>query len=340
MTRALIAFLGGLAGAGGRAAPGRARADGTVLVQTVQPRRGSAPKVLSGFGSAAPSALAVKNLSLPQAGQVTAVQVVQGQAVKKGQTLLTFATMPSTLASYRQAQTAVTLAQAQRLHAAQLLAQQLGTKDQLATADKALADARAQLAALKREGAGQAGVTVTAPFDGVVTATPISAGDRPAAGSTLMTVSRSAGLQVALGLEPGYRPLMRYGLAVQLEPLGGGPTVQGHVIRVDSVLNPRSRLVDVDVYVPAGEAISGQAFRGQITVGRLDGWFVPHDAVRLEDGRAFIFQVAGGKAHQVNVEVLQAGRDTDVVSGPVDSSRPVVTAGAYQLDDGDAVRTR
>lgn len=322
------------------AASGPAFADGAALVQLVQPRRGSEPRLLSAYGSAAPSALAVRNLTLRQAGEVTTVQVVQGQAVKKGQTLLTFALLPSTTASYRQAETAVTLAQAQRLHAAQLLAQQLGTKDQLALADKALADARAGLAALKREGASRPSVTVASPSDGVVTATPVSAGDRPAAGATLMTVSQNGGLQVSLGLEPGYRPLIRYGEPVRLEPLGGGPAVQGHVIRVDAVLNPRSRLVDLDVYVPAGQAISGQAFRGEIAVGRQDGWFVPHGAVREENGRTFVFQAAGDKAHRVDVQVLQAGRDTDLVAGPLDSGRPVVTAGAYQLDDGDAVRTR
>jgi RND family efflux transporter MFP subunit len=321
-------------------AAGPALAEGAALVQTVQPRRGVEPRTVAAYGSAAPSALAVHDLTLPQGGQVTTVQVVQGQAVKKGQTLLTFATAPSTVASYRQARTAVELAQAQRLHAVQLLAQQLATRDQLATADKALADARAQLAALAREGASRASVTIVAPSDGVVVATPVSAGDRPAAGAPLMTLSQSGGVQVSLGLQPAERSLIRYGQPVRLEPLGGGPEVTGRVIRVDSVLNPRSRLVDVDVYAPPGQALSGQAFRGVINVGELAGWRVPHEAVRVEEGRAFVFQIAGGKAHRVDVRVLQPGREIDLVDGPIESARPLVTAGAYQLVDGDAVRTR
>jgi RND family efflux transporter MFP subunit len=309
-------------------------------VQAVKPRRGAAAKVVVAYGAAAPSTLAVRNLTLPQTGQVTTVQVVQGQAVKKGQVLLTFSTAPTTLASYRQAQTAVKLAEAQRLHAGQLLAQQLGTRDQLAAADKALSDARAQLAALARDGAGRASLSVSAPSDGIVTATPVSAGDRPAAGATLVTVSRNGGVQVSLGVEPGYHALIRPGQPVSLEPLGGGPTVGGHVIRVDAVLNPRSRLVDVDVYAPSGQVLSGQAFKGSIRIGEVQGWLVPHAAVQMADDASFVFQIVGGKAKRVAVEVLQAGRDSDVVRGALDPTRPLAVAGAYQLDDGDPVRTR
>jgi len=317
-----------------------ALADGTALVRTETPRRGSAPRTFTAYGSAAASSLAARSLTLPQTGQVVSVLVTQSQAVRKGQALLSFATAPSAVSSYRQAQTAVTLARAQQQHAVQLLAQQLGTKDQLAVADKAVADAQAQLSALAREGAGRASVTLTAPFDGVIATVPVAPGDRPAAGAALVTLNRSSGVQVSLGLEPGWRSQVKVGQAVRLEPLGGGPAIDGHVIRVDAVLNPRSRLLDVDVAVPAGQAISGEAFRARVAVGVLQGWLLPHEAVRVEDGKAFVFQVAGGKAHRVDVEVAQAGRDVDVAQGPLDPARPLVTVGAYQLDDGDAVRTR
>ncbi|WP_158912587.1 efflux RND transporter periplasmic adaptor subunit [Caulobacter sp. S45] len=317
-----------------------ALADGTTLVRTETPRRGSAPRTFTAYGSAAASSLAARSLTLPQTGQVVSVLVTQSQAVRKGQALLSFATAPSAISGYRQAQTAVTLARAQQQHAVQLLAQQLGTKDQLAVADKAVADAQAQLSALAREGAGRASVTLTAPFDGVIATVPVAPGDRPAAGAALVTLNRSSGVQVSLGLEPGWRSQVKVGQAVRLEPLGGGPAIDGHVIRVDAVLNPRSRLLDVDIAVPAGQAISGEAFRARVAVGVLQGWLLPHEAVRVEDGKAFVFQVAGGKAHRVDVEVAQAGRDVDVAQGPLDPARPLVTVGAYQLDDGDAVRTR
>ena len=319
---------------------GAARADGVALVRVEPPHRGSVALTVTAYGAAAPSTQSATSLTLPQAGQVTAVLVTPGQAVRRGQTVLSFAVAPSALSSYRQAQGALTLARAQRLHAAQLLAQQLGTRDQLAAADKAVTDAQVQLTALSREGAGQASVSLRAPFDGLVATVPIAAGDRPAAGAALVTLNRGSGLHVPLGVEPGLRGRERVGQPVRLQPLGGGAPVQGRVVRVDAVLNPRSRLVVVDVSAPAGQALSGQVFQGRIAVGVVQGWTVPHAAVRVEAGRAFVFQVAGGRAHRVEVQVAQAGREVDVVQGALDPARPLVGVGAYQLDDGDPVRTR
>ncbi len=315
-------------------------AEPSVLVTLATPRRGSAPVTIEAYGQAAPASAAVRTLTLAQTGQVLAVRVTPGQAVRKGAPILTFATAPTAVAGYRQAQTALTLARAQRLHAKQLLSAQLGTKDQLATADKAVADAQAQLSALTREGAGRPVVTLAAPFDGVVTAVPVSAGDRPAAGAALATLARASGLQVSVGVEPGRRSQVRVGAGAELRPVGGGPSLQGRVIRVDAALNPRSRLVDVDISAPAGAVLAGQAFEARIAVASRAGWLVPHAAVRIEDGEAAVFQVAGGKAHRVPVTVAQPGRETDVVEGSLDPARPVVVNGAAQLDDGAPVRTR
>lgn len=319
-------------------ASGSARADGAAAVRTITPQRGGAPTVIVAYGQAAPASQLLRSLTLAQPGQVSQVLTTAGQAVRKGQALIRFTTAPASVAAFRQAQTAVTLAKAQQAHTRLLLSQQLATRDQAGSADKALADAQAQLSALSQDGAGRAAAVVAAPFDGVVMSLSVAPGDRPAAGATLATVAPASALQVSAGIEPGWRNQMRAGESVQLEPLGGGPTITGRVIRVDGVLNPRTRLVDVDVATAPGAAISGQAFRVRIAVGSKQGWLVPHGAVRVEDGKAFVFQLNGAKAARVDVQVLQAGRDTDVVEGLIDSRRPLVSVGAYQLDDGAAVR--
>lgn len=312
----------------------------SVRVSLAAARRGTAPVVASAYGQAGPATIAARVLSLPQPGEVLAVRVTPGQAVRAGAPLLIFAAAPSALAAYRQAQAALTLAVAQRLHARQLLAQQLATRDQVAAAEKATADAQAQLTALAREGAGRPTTTLAAPFDAVVTTTPVAAGDRPAAGAPLVTLARLSGVQVRVGVEPGWRGRVHPGQAVELRPVGGGPSVAGRVIRVDAALNPRSRLVDVDIAAAEGAVLSGQAFTASIRVGEVAGWLAPHAAVVVQDGRAFVFQVAGGKAHRIAVTVAQPGREVDVVEGPLDAALPLVVDGAYQIEDGAAVRTR
>lgn len=315
-----------------------ASADGVATVRVEPVRRGAIPTELIAYGEAAPATQAVRSLTLAQPGQVAAVLVTTGQPVRRGQAILRFETAPAAVAAYAQAKSAVTLASGQLAHARQLFAEQLATQDQVATAEKGLTDARANLAALIRDGAQKTNSVLTAPFDGVVVSIPVSIGDRPAAGATLATVAPASALQVSVGIEPGWRGRVHPGQPVVLEPIGGGPALLGRVLRVDGMLNPKTRFVDVDVSTASGAALSGEAFRARIAVGSAQGWLVPHGAVQVQDGAAFVFQVAGGKAARAAVRVVQTGRDTDVVDGPLDPARPLVTVGAYQLEDGAPVR--
>jgi RND family efflux transporter MFP subunit len=327
----LLAFLTALAA-------GPALADGVATVRVEQVRRGAVPTELVAYGEAAPAAQAVRSLTLAQPGQVAAVLVTAGQPVRRGQAILRFQIAPASNAAYEQAKGAVTLAAGQLTHARQLLGEQLATRDQVATAEKALSDARTSLAALAQDGAQRTSSVLAAPFDGVVATIPVSAGDRPAAGVTLATVAPASALQVTVGVEPGWRGRVRAGQAVVLEPIGGGPVLQGRVLRVDGMLNPKTRFVDVDVATAPGAALPGEAFRARIAVGSAQGWLVPHGAVQVQDGAAFVFQVAGGKAAKAPVRIVQAGRDIDVVDGALDPARPLVSVGAYQLEDGAPVR--
>ena len=109
-------------------------------------------------------------------GWCAAIAVTPGETVHQGARLLDFGEFAAAASAYQQAVSALALARTQRAHTAQLLAQQLATRDQLAQANKAVSDAQAALDALKREGAGQPEQTLTAPFDGIVSDDPGGAG--------------------------------------------------------------------------------------------------------------------------------------------------------------------
>jgi RND family efflux transporter MFP subunit len=252
--------------------------------------------------------------------------------------LLDFGASPAAVSTYQQAVSGLAVAKTQRAHVAQLLAQQLATRDQLAQADKAVSDAQAALDALQREGADQPTQTLTAPFDGIVTTIPVAQGDRVQPGATLLTLTRLDGLVVTVGLEPGDRDRVRAGQTVHLTPIGAGPRLDGQILRVDGVLNPKTRLVDADVSVPPGAVMSGTAYRADITVGQLLGWIVPHDAVLTDDKGAYVFQVAGNTASRVDVSVAGSVGSDDVIDGKLDPARSLVVQGNYQLSDHATVR--
>lgn len=311
---------------------------GSVLVTTQAPQRGSVADVITAYGTASRAFDGGMTLSVPSDGRVVRVTVAPGEFVQRGQELMKFRLSAAATSAYAQAASALKLAKLEQEHFARLRAQQLATRDQMAQAEKTLADAEAALAALDAEQGGKSDQIITAPFDAVVGAIPVLQGDRVPAGAALVTLTRSGGLIVATGVEPADRSRVKPGQRVRLEPLSsGGQSTHGKIVRVAHALNPRTRLVDVDV-AANGELLQGEVFRVNIEVGELKGWLVPRDAVLSDEQGEYLFQADKGKALRVAVRRIGGNDDVSVVDGPVDPGRPLVTAGNYQLSDGAAVR--
>lgn len=313
----------------------------TVLVSTTPARRDTEARTIEAFGEATPASNGIVTLSVQQPGQVTAVAAVAGATVRAGLPILRFTVAPSARSAYRQAVDALNAATSQRATTAQLLTQQLATRDQLVQADKAVADARTALAALRSEGAGVGETVLRAPFAGIVATLPVSPGDRTQPGQALATIARAGGLIVTVGIDPAHRGDLRVDAPVTLTRLdGGGEPIVGRVRRIDAMLNPRTRQIDVDIAYPAGAILSGEALHAAIETGQATGWRVPHRAVVVAaDGRTQLFQLHGGKAKAVPVSVVVDGTQDDLVSGDLSSGAPVIVDGAYQLAEGDPVRT-
>jgi len=333
----------------------------SVLVATAAAHQGSLPRTLMAYGSVQAAPGSSETLSLLRAGQVTRVMVATGQKVQQGQPLLTVSADPAALATYRQAVTALTLARGERDRMAQMLAQHLATRDQLAQAEKAVADAQGNLDLLNRGGGGSAEQTLAAPFEGVVSSLPIAAGARIAAQAPLVTLDRSSRLVAAVGIEPSQRDLVARGQPAQIEPLDGGAPTQGSVLTVGAMLDPVTRLVPVLIDpLPDGTQsdpgrrdpkggpqpgasaamglLPGGSVRVAVQVGEFHGWLVPRNAVGTDAKGAYVFQVADGKAVRVDVQVAGTAGDVTAATGPLDPKRPLVTNGNYQLQDGAAVR--
>jgi membrane fusion protein, multidrug efflux system len=308
----------------------------SVAVQTQPPRQGSVPDVLTVYGTAQPALDGGMTLSFQQEGRVVAIAVTAGETVHAGERLLDFGASPAAIAAYEQAVSALSAARQKRAHTAQLLAQQLATRDQLSQTDKTAADAQATLDALRREGADQGARTLTAPFDGIISTIPVAQGDRVQPGATLMTITRLDGLVVTVGIEPKARGRIHAGEPVHLTALTGSQTLEGKILRLDGVLNPKTRLLDADIAVPAGSVVSGAAYQADITTTELSGWIVPHDAILSDDKGTYLYQVAGTKPSRVPVAVVGSAGSDDVVHGSLDPQLPVVVQGNYQIT-GDTV---
>jgi RND family efflux transporter MFP subunit len=333
---ALVGMVLSLAACG--APPPSAAETPSVLVWTQTPVRGSIPDTVTAYGTAVPAINGGTTLSVQSDGRVLQLFATPGEAVHTGQRLLDFEISEAARSNYEQALSALKLARDEQIRTARLLAQQLATRDMLAKADKAVGDAQAALNALERAYGGKPRQTLVAPFDGVVSAIPVAQGARVQPGTALITLTRTDGLVVTVGVEPAQRHRLQLGQPAQLEALGSpGPASSGKLVRIDHMLNPTTRLVDTDVAV-SGTLMQGETFRARIELGRIEGWLVPHDAVLSDTHGPYVFQVAAGKAVRVAVKLLGSDGTTSVMDGPVDPHRLLVTQGNYQLSDGMAVR--
>ncbi len=333
----LFALMVGVISTG--AAWAESESQGSVLVTTIQPKRGSLPELATAYGTATSSAEQSRTISLPRGGEIGHLALVSGQAVHRGDTLLDFVTDPATAMGWQQAVSAVALATRELASAKRLLAQRFATQSQVDQAEKALADANATLDSLRRQGADKPHEAVKAPFDSVVTAIAVAQGDRVAANAPLLTLAQGKEIIVIAGIEPDLRTRVGAGGTVELDTISQGDPIQGTVQSIGAQLDPKTRLINVTIAVKDDAVLLGTAYRCRIAIGSFDGWLVPRDAVLTDDKGAYIFQVEQGKAKRIDVKQLGADDDTAALDGAIDPGNPVIVDGDYQLEDGIAVRT-
>lgn len=340
---AALAFglLAGCHGSGGDADDDNAAApaDQSVAVTTVAPRQQTFHDTVQAWGSADP--LYPITVNLAHAGQVIDLNVAPGQALKRGERMLTVRPDPAARSAFLQAQSAVTLATGELKRTEQLAAGRLATQSQLATARKGLADAQAALEAQRALGGGTTKEEVDAPLDGVVTTLNIQLGERFAADAPLLTFTPANTLLATLGVQPQEGARLRVGMHAELHDVfGTGKDLPAKLSMVGKAIDPQTHLLPVLAEIPATHVtpMAGTALTATIQTAGYSAWAVPRAAVLHDDAGDYLFVVEHGKAHRIAVSVRQPDGDTIGVQGALDAHAQVIVQGVYELTDGAAVR--
>ena len=310
----------------------------SVLVNTIKLTPGSLPATVTAYGSVTAGPGAETTMAMQASGVVSDIAVSVGQQVTAGQVLASVAADAQSVADVRKAQDALAAAKAARAHVAALLAGHLATNADLAAADQAVGDADGALAALQAMGAGKAR-SIVAPFAGIVSAVLVAPGTVQPGGTALLRLIETGRLVVVAGVPPAQAGGIAPGEAAKLPLLNEGTQVDGKVVRMAAMPDPQSGLEDVTV-APPGALPLGEPVEAVITTGGTDGYVVPRDAVQNDAQGDYVFQVdAQNIAHRVGVHVRgNTGARTVLAPGGLNAAMPLVTTGAYQLDDGVAVR--
>lgn len=310
----------------------------SALVQVAPLQKGSLPSVVMLYGKAQASSGSRQSIMATSSAQVTAVDVRLGQTVAANTALLQLTPTPATEASYKQARTALGVAQQALARTRSLLSQHLATVQQLNDAEKAEGDARTALNALQTQGAGGP-LTLRAPFAAVVTGLPVSVGMIVNEGTALLELARSKSLVLQAGAVPEVARTIQVGNAATISPIGAAQSLPGKVLLRGAVVDAASGLVPIEISAPADSLLPGEQAAVTIRTGAAQGYVVPHEAILLNDeGNPYVVQIIGGAAKKVDVRVLAMEGGRDVIDGALTASAPVALSGNYQLEDGMKVR--
>lgn len=315
-----------------------------IKVQAVMPARHVFHAPVAAFGQLVADSRQALSLSLPQAGQVTTLDVIAGQRVTRGTVLLELTTNPTTRSAYLQAQAGLKSAQEDLARTEHLRSENLATNGQVVAARKALIDAQATLRAQAKLGGGQPQTALKAPATGVITALTVYRGQRVAAGTGLLQFTPDAALVAQLTVDPGSVGDIKTAMAVSLNSVYAAPGVRplrGAVALVGGAVDPLSRRVNVMVTLDAPASLpAGTALSATIHTTPIKAWAMPRDALQSDAQGSYVFQIEQGKAQRVGVKVVAPTGSPIGVDGALDPDAPVITLGSYGLSAGDAVKAQ
>ncbi|MEY4508154.1 MAG: hypothetical protein RLZZ450_276 [Pseudomonadota bacterium] len=285
-------------------------------------------------------------LGTPVSGRVTAVNVVTGTAVKKGDALLTIhsADVAGARSSVAQGREARMLAEQRAARARLLFAQGAGSESEQQEAETALLTAKteeqragAALSALGGEGSASDFV-LRAPAPGTVVERNVDVGNAVGAdqGQPLMTIADLATVWVVADVYEQDLPYVRAGQPAHVTvPALSLRRYEGRVAYVGSVVDATTRTARARLELdnPDGVLRPGMFAEMVVDAPELATAVVPTSALLARRDEMFLFvEQAPGRFVQRKVRVgAQTGDHVALLDGVKPGER-VVTRGAILLD--------
>lgn len=321
-----------------------------VSVAAVESRELSSGIVVS--GPAAP--VEAMQLGVEVSGlRVTTLPVDVGQAVRRGQVLLTVdqrmldADLAQANAGLREAEAGAQLARSNLARGESLAKDRYISAMQLDELRAARTQGEARLgtaraardtAALRRSFAD-----LRAPADGIISHRFVQPGQVVSAGMELLRLIKGGRLEWRAELPASQLGQVKPGDLVRLSTQDG-QLIEGRVRAVSPGVDAASRTGTIYADLPADLLQSGKVQADAFLEGRIDTGInrvlaVPSEAVVLRDGFPTVFTVdAQGIAHQQRIETGARDGGYVAVTEGLDNGVQVVVEGAGFLANGDAVR--
>jgi membrane fusion protein (multidrug efflux system) len=279
-------------------------------------------------------------------GYLKTIKVDKGDRIQKGE-LLAILTSPeldqqvaTARANYNLAR--VTDKRYQQLVRSQVIPQQ--------TADETHFTMLQDKAILDQDIATQQYETITAPFDGIVTARYIDPGHLVPANTTpgtpgsgaIISVSRMSPLRVFVYVPQNVAPFIKNGDAATITAMGyAGQKFTGTITRHPEALSPdtRTMLVEVDLPNENQALYPGMYANAEFIVAMGSGSpMVPDDALIFRDGKVYVPVVRNNQLHLAEVVLgYDNGQTVEITSG-IDPKDKVAVNVGQAARDGENVQ--
>jgi RND family efflux transporter MFP subunit len=315
-------------GADVRLSPDQAKALG---LRTSPLQAAAARPVATAPGVFAPRPQARQTVSPPFSGVVSQVLVVEGQAVRAGQTLAVMNSREAAQAAADRGQAAADLkvAEAEAARAAKLVEAGVAAGSRLEQAQARLQAARVMASSRASAGAGASAsgrYVLKAPFTGRVAAVQAQAGEGLQALSTAFVIDKDGPIQVQANLPAAFAGQVHPGDAARVE---GAPA---KVVAVGSVIDPKTRSISVHVETDARPGfIAGRATSVEVLSPSRGLLEIPRSAVVNVSGKTSVFVAEGDRFRPVPVEVAAWSGDRAVLRAPLKPGVQVAVAGVSEL---------
>jgi len=279
-------------------------------------------------------------------GYLKTIKVDKGDRIQKGE-LLAILTSPeldqqvaTARANYNLAR--VTDKRYQQLVRSQVIPQQ--------TADETHFTMLQDKAILDQDIATQQYETITAPFDGIVTARYIDPGHLVPANTTpgtpgsgaIISVSRMAPLRVFVYVPQNVAPFIKNGDAATITAMGyAGQKFTGTITRHPEALSPdtRTMLVEVDLPNENQALYPGMYANAEFIVAMGAGSpMVPDDALIFRDGKVYVPVVRNNQLHLAEVTLGYDNGQTVEITNGIDPKDKVAVNVGQAARDGENVQ--
>jgi membrane fusion protein, multidrug efflux system len=173
--------------------------------------------------------------------------------------------------------------------------------NQFVAADAAMADARSKLTTAEKQ---LANATVRAPFAGVVSTRPASAGDVLQIGAAIMTIVDPTELQLEASVAAEFIAQIKIGAKVDFSVNGNaGHLFSGRVARINPTVDSVTRQVRLYITVPNHDRTlaAGLFAQGRVAMSVARGLAIPTGALDAKASSPTVHRLKGGKLEFVPV---------------------------------------